>query len=77
MKTFYTTPEHHIELMQVKEYNRKQTVWHMKFMLDGEPRQRGWVVDVANKNGVGTRQRYCRNYEEAISFVEINYGVTR
>lgn len=77
MKTFYLTPDHHIELIQVKDYNRRQTVNHMKFMLDGEPRQRGWVVDVANKNGVGTRQRFAYNYEEAITFAELNYGVTR
>lgn len=74
---FYVTPKHHIEIVQVKEYNRRQTVWHMKFMLNGEPRQRGWVVDVANKNGVGTRQRFCYNLEEALAFAEINYGIQR
>ena len=75
MKTFYTTPEHHIELMQVKEYNRRQTAWHMKFFTEQHhvERTRGWVVDVAYKNGVGTRQRYCQNYREGVAFIEMNY----
>ena len=74
---FYITPDHHIDIEHVKEYNRKQTVWHMKFMINGEDRQRGWVVSVASKNGASTRQRYCRNKEEALAFAEINYGVAR
>ena len=74
---FYATPEHHIDILQVKEYNRRQTVWHMQFMIEGEPRQRGWVVSVANKNGVGRRHRYCQNKEEALAFAEINYVIVR
>ena len=77
MSLFYVTPEHHIDIEQVKVYNRKQTVWHMKFMIEGEPRQRGWVVSVANKNGVCICQRYCQNKEEAIAFAEIKYGIVR
>ena len=79
MSLFYVTPEHHIEILPVKEYNRRQTVWHMRFFNHDrhEERQRGWVVDVANKNGVGVRQRFCYNLEEAIAFAEINYGIQR
>lgn len=76
---FYVTPEHHIEILPVKEYNRRQTVWHMKFFTEEHhvERTRGWVVSVANKNGVGTRQRFAYNKEEAIAFAEINYGIVR
>ena len=74
---FYVTPEHHVDILQVKDYNRRQTVWHMQFMIEGEPRQRGWVVSVANKNAVGIHQRYCQNKEEAIAYAEINYGIER
>ena len=77
---FYVTPEHHIEIMQVKEWNNRmlaKKLYYMTFAVDYVPRQRGWVVSVANKNGVGTRQLFCYNKEEAIAFAEINYGIER
>lgn len=75
----YTAPEHHIELWHVDNWNKGQTVWHMRFLLPDsyEERKRGWVVNVTSKNGVSTRQRFCYNKEEALAFMEINYGVQR
>ena len=71
------TPEHYIDIMHVKEYNARQTAWHMKFFTETHhtPRVKGWVVCVENKNGVGTRQRFCQSKLEAIYFVQLEYGV--
>lgn len=78
---FYITPEHHIEILPVKDYNNRMLskgLYHMTFRASPHvPRQRGWVVYVANKNGVGTRQSFAYNKEEAIAFAEINYGIKR
>lgn len=68
------TPDFYIDILQVKEYNSKQSVWHMKFLRDYQERKRGWVVDVQAKNGVSTRQRFCTNKAEAKAFVQIEYG---
>lgn len=77
MSKFYTTPEHHIEILQVKEYNRRQPANYLKFTLPNSytERVRGWVVDVANKNGVGERKRFCYNLAEAKAVLQIDYGV--
>jgi len=72
---FFTTPEYHIEIVQVKEWNRRQKVWHMRFLRGYTERTRGYVVNVAGKNGVSTRQRFCYNLAEAKAVLQIDYGV--
>lgn len=73
---FFSTPNHHIEIIQVKKYNAGQTVWHRKFYLPDTNilRERGYVVQVAQKNGGIVAERYCRNVIEATGWAYFNYS---
>lgn len=71
----YITPEHYIDLYQVKRWNAECPSWAMKFMIGFNERQKGWVVDVRNKNGVGARQVLLDSKKQAIAFIGAEYNV--